>query len=107
VLKEEIETITMRLQSFREELNLYILVNSRYMLQFHIPEPPSLLEQRKIDSVFLQRGADPMQCIPLREAKYSAYDLVDVFKEEFPDETRELKEQIAVSDHRAKHASPA
>jgi hypothetical protein len=48
-----------------------------------------------------------MQCIPLRDAKYSAYDLVDVFKEEFPDETRELKEQIAVSDHRAKHASPA
>ena len=34
--REEVEAITLRLQNFREELNLHILVNLRYVLQLRI-----------------------------------------------------------------------
>jgi hypothetical protein len=71
-------------------------------------EPTLLLEWLKIASVFLQHGADPTKCVTnysIVKTIYSASDVIDIFQETFPVETRELKAQIVACSHRAQQGS--
>jgi hypothetical protein len=73
-------------------------------------QPALLLEWLKIVSAFLQHGADPAKCITdhsviANQTLYSASDIVDVFKETFPVETRELKAQIVACSHRVQQGT--
>jgi hypothetical protein len=67
-----------------------------------------LLEWLKIASAFLRHGADPTRCVTdysIVRTKYSASDVIDIFKETFPVETRELQAQIVACSHRAQQGS--
>jgi hypothetical protein len=87
-----------------------LVLQELFFLRGKQDDPALLLEWLKIVSAFLQHGADPTKCISRSSGGpngnvHSARDLIDIFKETFPVETRELKGQFIASAHRAQQES--